>query len=370
MSEFRLPLREDLIGQNPYGAPQDRVVARLNVNENPFSPSRELRQALAAAVMECSAEINRYPDRDAEELREALSNYIVREAGITVPREQVWVANGSNEVMSHIMSAFGGPGRIALSFEPTYSMYPEYARDSFTQLVIIERVSDFSIDVPGACEAIAANRPSVVLVASPNNPTGTETPLEALRALAECAKLNNAILVVDEAYAEFRRDKESTAIKLLHQFPNVIVTRTMSKAFGFAGARVGYCLASAPEIINALMLVRLPYHLSAITQAVAITALSMSGELANQVEILRSERDALVQDLLELNIAVVPSDANFILFGQFPNRHEIWQALLDQGVLIRETGPDGWLRVSIGTPEENQLFIESMRNIVNSNPIV
>jgi len=370
VSKFRLPLREDLIGQDPYGAPQDKVVARLNVNENPFAPSQELRQALAAAVMESSAEINRYPDRDAEQLRGALSNYIVREAGITVAWEQIWVANGSNEVMSHVMSAFGGPGRVALTFAPTYSMYPDYARDSFTNLITIERTADFTIDVGGACEAIVANRPSLVLVASPNNPTGTETPLDALRALAECAEHNNALLVVDEAYAEFRRDKESTAIRLLHQFPNIIVTRTMSKAFGFAGARVGYCLASSPAIINALMLVRLPYHLSAITQAVAIAALSMTGELANQVEILRSERDALVQDLLDLNIQVVPSDANFILFGQFPSRHDVWQALLDRGVLIRETGPEGWLRVSIGTPKENKLIIESMRNIMNLNPIL
>lgn len=363
-STFSIPLRPDLVNQSPYGAPQDSVQARLNVNENPFTPSKEFRQALAAAVLEASADLNRYPDRDALSLRSALARYIEREAGVDIDVERVWVANGSNEVMAHIFGAFGGPGHSALTFAPTYSMYPEYARDSFTEFRSIEREADFTIDPVAACAAITGQRPALVLIASPNNPTGTAIPLQHLRQIIECAQEVNALVIVDEAYAEFRHDPGETAMRLLDSYPNVIVTRTLSKAFGFAGARVGYCLASSPEIISALMLVRLPYHISAITQAVAITALEHDSELSQQVRILRSERDRLAVELAALGCKVSPSDANFIFFGKFTDRHAIWQALYDKGVLIRETGPDQWLRVSIGTPEENQLFLSALRDVL------
>lgn len=364
MTEFTLPLRPDLKNHVPYGAPQDTVQARLNVNENPFAPSEEFREALAAAVFAASSDLNRYPDRDAVALRAAISNYIEREAGVLIGPDRIWAANGSNEVMSHIFGAFGGPGQLALTFAPTYSMYPEYARDSFTQFEVLERNPDFTVDPEVACQTISSLKPSLVLIASPNNPTGTAMPMEHLRLIAQCAHKVNALIVVDEAYAEFRRAPEDTAVKLLDSFPNVIVTRTLSKAFGFAGARVGYCLTSSPEIVEALMVVRLPYHISAITQAIAITALEHDSELRQQVALLRAERDALALELTDMGLEVAPSDANFIFFGKFADRGALWQALYDRGVLIRETGPDQWLRVSVGTPEENQLFLNSLREVL------
>ena len=364
MTDFTLPLRPDLVNQVPYGAPQDSVQARLNVNENPFTPGDQFRQALAEAVFDASAELNRYPDRDAVKLRQAIARYIKRESDVILEIDRIWAANGSNEVMSHVFGAFGGPGHSVLTFSPTYSMYPEYARDSFTEYISLDRSSDLSIDPVIACDAITANRPSLVLIASPNNPTGTAITLEHLRQIIECAREVNALVVVDEAYAEFRRDSSETAVRLLDSNPNVIVTRTLSKAFGFAGARVGYCLTSTPDIVAALMLVRLPYHLSAITQAVAVTALDHDSELSQQVAILRSERDLLATELTALGLEVSPSDANFIFFGTFDDRHAVWKKLYDRGVLIRETGPDRWLRVSVGTPAENQLFLSALREVV------
>lgn len=367
MTEFELPIRKDLIGHTPYGAPQQAVRARLNVNENPFPPSSELREALALAVSSASENLNRYPDREAVQLRDSLSAYIERETGVLIGIDRIWAANGSNEVMSQIFSAFGGPSRSALTFPPTYSMYPEYSRNSFTQLLSVDRDINFGIDVERACQAIVELRPTLVLIASPNNPTGNATPIHDLEAIIECARVNQALVVVDEAYAEFRRDIESTAVRLIDTYPNVIVTRTLSKAFGFAGGRVGYCLTSTPEIVQTLMLVRLPYHLSALTQAAAVTALAHDFELREQVSILREQRDRIVTELHAMGLEVAPSDANFVFFGTFPDRHAIWQGLCDQGVLIRETGPDQWLRVSVGTPEENLLFLDSLREVIRAS---
>jgi histidinol-phosphate aminotransferase len=364
MTEFDLPLRQDLKGQSPYGAPQHVAGARLNVNENPFPPSQELREALARAVGDVAHNLHRYPDRDSEQLREALSAYIQRETGMHIDQDRIWAANGSNEVMAQIFSAFGGPRRKALTFPPTYSMYPEYARNSFTELLSVERGSEFTIDVEASCRAIADDRPTLVLIASPNNPTGTAISMADLESIISCAQQHGALVVVDEAYAEFRRDVAATAVKLLDTYPNVIITRTLSKAFGFAGGRVGYCLASSPEIIQALMLVRLPYHLSSLTQVAAITALSFDYELRQQVEVIRHQRDLLVRELEGLGLQVAPSDANFVLFGTFTDRHAVWNELCDRGVLIRETGPDQWLRVSVGTPQENQLFLDSLREVI------
>lgn len=366
MKDFALPLRKDLQNQSPYGAPQQAVRARLNVNENPFPPSVELRNALALAMSAAAENLNRYPDRDAEQLRQALSAYIERETGVSIGIDQIWPANGSNEVMSHIFSAFGGPDRTALTFPPTYSMYPEYARNSFTRLLSVDRTSGFEIDVAAACQSIVEDNPTLVLIASPNNPTGTSTPMVDLDAIVSCARAHQALVVIDEAYAEFRRDPEATAVRLIQANPNVIVTRTLSKAFGFAGGRVGYCLASTPAIVQALMLVRLPYHLSALTQVAAITALAHDFELKGQVITLRSQRDYIVTELIKMDLQVVPSDANFVFFGMFADRQMIWQKLCDHGVLIRETGPDQWLRVSVGTPQENQLFLDSLRQVISS----
>jgi histidinol-phosphate aminotransferase len=352
-----LPLREDLRGVRPYGAPQIDVPVTLNVNENPYPPGEDIVADVAAAVAEVTRTLNRYPDREFTELRRGLADYL----GHGVAPEQVWAANGSNEVMLQILQAFGGPGRVAVSFAPTYSMYPEYARDAMTGWVTGRREDDFSIDVPAAVRLIEEHQPTVVLVPSPNNPTGTALPLETVAAL--CAA-TPGVVVVDEAYGEFRRAGTPSALELLPTTPNLVVTRTMSKAFALAGARLGY-LAASPEIVDALRVVRLPYHLSAVTQAVAGVALRHAKELLARVDDLRVERDATVAWLREQRLEVADSDANFALFGRFEDRHRVWQGLLDRGVLIREVGPEGWLRVSIGTPEEMAVFraalVEAMK---------
>lgn len=347
------PLRDELRGIEPYGAPQLDVPVALNVNENPYPPSAAVVADIAAAVAEAATSLNRYPDREFTELRKALADYLNTSGGHDIAPDQVWAANGSNEVMLQLLQAFGGPGRTAVSFAPTYSMYPEYARDAMTTWVAGRRRDDFSFDLDHAAELIGELRPSVVLLPSPNNPTGTALPHDVIGRL--CALLGDAILVVDEAYAEFRRAGTPSALELLDDHRNLVVTRTMSKAFALAGARLGY-LAAAPEICDALRVVRLPYHLSAVTQATASAALRHAEELLGNVDRLRDERDRTVDWLRAEGFEVADSDANFCLFGRFDDRRAVWQGLLDRGVLIRETGPDGWLRVSIGTAEEMAAF--------------
>ena len=363
MNHYTPPLRADLAGEVPYGAPQLNVDVRLNVNENPFAPPESVVDAVTASVQRIMSEANRYPDRDFIDLRTDLAAYLSEESGVHLSAEQLWAANGSNEVMAHVMAAFGGPGRTALTFPPTYSMYPEYARESFTTLVNVPRRSDFTIDVPAAVTAITRDQPSIVLVASPNNPTGTAIGLADIAKLASVCLQSNAVLVVDEAYAEFRRSGVPSALELLSEYPNVIVTRTMSKAFAMAGVRLGYA-AAHPSVIDALRIVRLPYHLSSVTQAVARAAIAHAGDLQADLETLREERDALVMDLTARGLRVAPSDANFAFFGVFVDRQAIWQGLVDRGVLIRETGPEGWLRVSVGTPEENARFITALDEVL------
>ncbi|WP_049785552.1 histidinol-phosphate transaminase [Cellulomonas gilvus] len=356
-----LPLRPELAGLEPYGAPQLDVPVLLNVNENPYAPSEAVVADVAAAVAQATRGLNRYPDRDFEALRADLAAYLLAESGVALGVEQLWAANGSNEVMLHLLQAFGGPGRTALSFAPTYSMYPEYARDTSTAWVAGRREDDFSLDVDVACAAIAEHRPSVVLLASPNNPTGTALPAATVRAVLDAAAAvpGGCVVVVDEAYGEFRRRGTPSALELLADHPHLAVSRTMSKAFGLAGARVGY-LAASRALVDTLRVVRLPYHLSAVTQAVARAALAHSAELMAQVGSLRDERDALVRWLRERGLQVADSDANFVLFGLFEDRHAVWQGLLDRGVLIREVGPPGWLRVSVGTPQETRAFQDAL----------
>ncbi len=356
-----LPLRDELRGIEPYGAPQLDVPVLLNVNENPYPPSERVVADVAAAVAEAARGLNRYPDREFLDLRRDLAAYLATESGVSLAPEQVWVANGSNEIMLHLLQAFGGPERTALSFAPTYSMYPEYARDTSTAWAVGRRAEDFTLDVAEAADLIAEHRPTVVLLASPNNPTGTALPFSDVRAVLAAADdvHGGCVVVVDEAYAEFRRPGVRSALELLAEHPNLAVTRTMSKAFGLAGARVGY-LAAAPALVDALRVVRLPYHLSGVTQAVARVALRHSAELMAQIGSLREQRDELVTWLRARGLRVAESDANFVLFGTFEDRHAVWQALLDRGVLIRETGPEGWLRVSIGTPAETAAFKDAL----------
>jgi histidinol-phosphate aminotransferase len=358
-----LPLRPELVGVEPYGAPELDVAVRLNVNENPYPPSERTRQAVTAAVAEVAGSLNRYPDREARGLRGDLAAYLGH--GLTADR--VWAANGSNEVMLQILQAFGGPGRTALSFAPTYSMYPEYARATSTTWVTAPRTRSFDIEPAGARAAVAEHRPHVVLVASPNNPTGGSVPHDTIRAV--CAAATDAVVVVDEAYAEFRRETIPSALSLLEEEPNLAVTRTMSKAFAFAGGRVGY-VASSRALVDALRVVRLPYHLSTVTQAVARAALAHAGELLARVDDLRRQRDTTVARLRLLGLEVAESDANFVLFGRFGDGHHVWRGLLDRGVLVREVGPDGWLRVSIGTADEMAVFDAALRQVLEDSVVL
>ena len=360
-----LPIRPELAGLRPYGAPQLDVPVLLNVNENPYPPSPAVVEDMVAAVRLAAAGLNRYPDRDFAALRADLADYLAVESGVRLAPERIWVANGSNEVMLHLLQAFGGPGRTALGFDPTYSMYPEYARDTSTAWVAGRREDDFGIDPDKAVATVAEVAPSVVLLASPNNPTGTALPAATVTAILDAAAAvpGGCVVVVDEAYGEFRRAGTPSALELLDDYPHLAVSRTMSKAFALAGGRVGY-LAASVELVDALRVVRLPYHLSAVTQAVARAALAHSGELLARVGALRDERDALVGWLRGQGMMVADSDANFVLFGVFGDRHAIWQGLLDRGVLIREVGPAGWLRVSVGTPEETAAFRAALAEVV------
>ena len=362
-----LPLRPDLEGEAPYGAPEIDVPVRLNVNENPYPPSAAVIESIATAVAQAARGLNRYPERDFPRLRAALADYLKAESGAHLVPEQIWAANGSNEVMLHVLQALGGPGRICLTFTPTYSMYPEYARDTLTDYATRPRREDFTLDVDAAVAAINELRPAVVILASPNNPTGTALPLEGIRRILEAARghgpllgaeigsparASDCVVVIDEAYAEFRRPGVPSALELVGPVnPHLAVTRTMSKAFGAAGLRLGY-LAADSALVDALRVVRLPYHLSAVTQAAALAALSHRDELMAQVASLRDERDAFVAWLRGQGLTAHDSDANFVLFGPFPDRDAVWRTLLDAGVLIRVVGPEGFLRASIGTPEE------------------
>lgn len=351
-----LPIRDDLRGRSPYGAPQIDVPVRLNTNENPYPPSPSLVEDLARAVRRSAADLNRYPDREAVALRADLAAYLGH--GLTV--EQVWAANGSNEVIQQILQAFGGPGRAALGFEPSYSMHPILAAGAATEWISAAREDDFGLDPDKAVAAIEEHRPAVVFLTSPNNPTGTALAPEVIAAVVAAAP---GMVVVDEAYFEFARAGTPSALTLLPDHPRLIVTRTMSKAFAMAGTRLGY-LAAHPAVIDALRLVRLPYHLSTLTQEAARVALAHRDELLGTVERLRAERDATVAWLRGKGLAVADSDANFVLFGRFPDRRAIWQGLLDRGVLIREVGPPGWLRVTIGTPEEMAAFRAALEEVL------
>jgi len=353
-----LPLREDLRGRTPYGAPQLDVPYRLNTNENPYPPPPELVADVTAAAAEVAATLHRYPDRDAVALRTDLAAYLATSTGVPLTVENLWAANGSNEILQQVLQAFAGPGRAALGFEPSYSMHPIIAAGTRTEWVPTPRRPDFTVDTAKAARLLAELRPDVAFVTSPNNPTGGSIPLDDLRELVRAAP---ALVVIDEAYAEF--SNQPSAVRLLVDFPaKLIVTRTMSKAFAFAGGRLGY-LAAAPAIVDALQLVRLPYHLSSLTQAAARAALRHAEATLGTVYALAAERVRVVEALSGMGFRPVRSDANFVLFGHFEDTRAAWQSYLDRGVLIRDLGIPNHLRVTIGTPEENDAFLRASKEI-------
>ncbi|MET9517134.1 histidinol-phosphate transaminase [Streptomyces sp. NPDC002994] len=363
-----LPIRDELRGKSPYGAPQLDVPVRLNTNENPYPLPEALVERIAERVRDAARELNRYPDRDAVELRTELARYLTRTAGHEVAMENVWAANGSNEVIQQLLQTFGGPGRTAIGFEPSYSMHGLISRGTGTGWISGPRNDDFTIDIAAAEKAIAENQPDVVFITSPNNPTGTAVEADTVLALYEAAQAAKAatagaVVVVDEAYGEFSH--HPSLLPLIEGRPNMVLSRTMSKAFGAAGLRLGY-LAADPAVVDAVQLVRLPYHLSSVTQATALAALEHTDTLLGYVEQLKTERDRLVNELRAIGFEVTDSDANFVQFGRFDGAagsHQAWQRILDQGVLVRDNGVPGWLRVTAGTPEENDAFLDAVREL-------
>lgn len=364
MSRLRELLRPDLRGKTAYGAPQLEVAVRLNTNENSYPVPDDVVRDITAAVAEVAPHLNRYPDREFTELRTALADYLTATSGVEVAPDEVWAGNGSNEVLQHLLQAFGGTGRTALGFTPAYSMHPIISETVGTRWVDGRRgigaAAPFDLTVESAVAQVREHRPNVVFLCSPNNPTGTALPLDLVRAVHDAAP--DAVVVVDEAYEEFAREGVPSALTLLEGRERLVVTRTMSKAFAFAGGRLGY-LAAAPALTDMLRLVRLPYHLSTPTQAIALAALRHAPEMLSTVAVIKHQRDRIVEGLRRLGLDPVPSDANFVFFGGLPDSAAAWQALLDRGVLVRDVGIPHYLRVTAGTPAETDAFLEAMAEV-------
>jgi histidinol-phosphate aminotransferase len=361
LSDVQRLLRDDLKGRTAYGAPQLDVAVRLNTNENSYPVPQVVVDAILQALAEEMTGLNRYPDREFTDLRKALATYLEKQSGVSVTPDQVWAGNGSNEVLSHIVQAFGGHGRVALGFTPSYSMHPIISETLGTTWVDGLRGSGtFELTPESAAEQARAHDPSIVFLCSPNNPTGTALPFEVIGGVLEAAP--DAIVVVDEAYAEFARPGTLTALSLLADHPRLVVTRTMSKAFAFAGGRLGYLVAST-ELVDALRLVRLPYHLSIPTQTIARVALEHADLMLATVEVIKEQRDRIVEELARIGARPVPSDSNFVLFGGLVDEKATWQALLDSGVLVRDVGIAHHLRVTAGDPDETSAFLDAMARL-------
>lgn len=356
-----LPLREDLRLLSPYGAPQISHVVQLNTNENPF-PMPEIVQAeIVKRIEVVAANLNRYPDRDAVRLRSKLGDYVNQRSGTDLSVENIWVANGSNEIIQTLFLAFGGTGRCALGFTPSYSVHPLIARITGTSWSAGARTSEFDVDIELAIAQIRKEKPSLIFLTTPNNPSGTSTPLDDIEKLAIAAGEVGALLVVDEAYIEF--SSQDSAVTLMNRYPHILSSRTMSKAFAFAGVRVGY-LAANPAVIDAALVTRLPYHLSALTQAAAEIAIDHASLMQGDINQLLSEREILVKGLNAVGWKCIDSSANFLLFSGFSRPSSvIWQEFLDRGILIRDIGLEGYLRVTVGTPAENQRFLTALQEI-------
>ena len=356
-------LRADLRGRTAYGAPQLDVPVALNTNENSYPVPAVVVEAITRAVAAAASGLNRYPDREFTALREALAAYLSR-SGSVIGADQVWAGNGSNEVLLHLLQAFGGPGRTALGFTPAYSMHPIITTTTGTTWVDglrgVAGGGAFDLDAASAVEQVRAHRPDVVFLCSPNNPTGTALSLDTVVAVHDAAP--DALIVVDEAYAEFARPGTPSALTLLEGRPRLVVTRTMSKAFALAGGRLGY-LAADPALVDALRLVRMPYHLATQTQAVALAALEHADLMLETVGAIKAERDRLVAELTAMGLDPVPSDANFVLFGGLEDSHTTWSALLERGVLVRDVGIAHYLRVTAGTPQETTAFLQAMSDL-------
>ncbi len=355
-----LPLRKDLQSMTVYGAPQLAAQAALNTNENPYSPSQALQEAITQSVALVASTLNRYPDRDALVLRTKLATYISESSNVHIEVKNIWAANGSNEIIQSLFLAFGDGD--AIGFTPSYSMHSLIAQVTDTNWTNGQRNPDFTFNIDLAIAAVRELKPTLTFITTPNNPTGDAISIQEITALAGVVAEHGGLLIVDEAYAEF--SQEISAVTLIAQHPHVIVIRTMSKAFAFAGARLGYLVADA-KVVDSMMLVRLPYHLSALTQAAAEVALDHRSELLAGVTSLVAAREAMELSLRGLGLRTLPSSANFILFTGFSaSAPQLWASLLEKGVLIRDVGLSGYLRVTIGNEADNQRFIDALAQLL------
>jgi histidinol-phosphate aminotransferase len=350
-----LPLRSDLRGLSPYGAPQLEVPIQLNVNENTHGIPESVALDIVTRTAEAVLKLNRYPDREFLELRQGFAQYL----GHGLTSAQIWSANGSNEVLLHLFQAFGGPGRKALSFGPTYSMYPNIARTSITDYLELPRPADYVLSADYVSQSIAEQKPDIVILCTPNNPTGTGMALEVIAAAYEAF---DGVLVVDEAYAEF--SDQPSALSLLAGRPRLAISRTMSKAFAFAGARVGY-LAADQSMIDALRLVRLPYHLSALTQAAASAALAHAPTMLATVSQIIEQRKRIEAQAASLGLTAHASEANFVLLAGISDPQAVFEALLERGVLIRNVGLPNTLRVTAGTEAETTRLLAELALVLS-----
>ncbi|WP_123679084.1 histidinol-phosphate transaminase [Curtobacterium sp. PhB115] len=357
-----LPIRDDLRGQSPYGAPQKHVRVQLNVNENTHPVPDDVADDIVASIRQALATVNRYPDREFTELRQSLADYL----GHDLSAEQLWAANGSNEVLQQLLQAFGGPGRSVLGFPPTYSMHSILASGTGTTWIPAQRDDEFRISPETVVAAIEQHQPDIVFLCGPNNPTGTPLQIETIEAAYAAT---DGIVMVDEAYAEFMPDDAPSALTLLPGRERLVVSRTMSKAFAFAGARVGY-MAAHPAVVDAVRLVRLPYHLSVLTQAAAVAALRHAPEMLAMVDDIKQQRDRMVTELRAMGYRTYETWSNFVLFGGVADPHAAFESLLERDVIVRDLGIPNHLRVSAGTEEETTAFLDAMRQVAAEQPPV
>ena len=346
--------REDLGLREGYHSPQAEVAIRLNTNESPLPPPPGWLDALAVELRQIA--FNRYPDRSALGLRQALAEFH------GVRPEQVFCANGSNEVLQSLCLAYGGPGRSAAVFEPTYALHSHIAHLSSTAVVEGQRRPDFSLDLDVARDITAQSSPALTFLCSPNNPTGMTDDRSAVEAVLSFAP---GLVVVDEAYGQF---SDWSALSLVDEAKPLVVSRTFSKTWSMAAVRLGY-LIGPPEVVATLERVALPYHLDSVKQAAGRLALKFVGEMEERVGLIVRERQRVMAALGNLPVTVWPSQANFVLFR--PERRkgsEVWQELLERSVLVRDTsswpGLSGCLRVTIGTPAENGAFLSALKEVL------
>jgi histidinol-phosphate aminotransferase len=349
-----VPVRDDLSDLEGYHSPQVAVDFRLNTNESPYPPPAAWREAFIEEL--AGVPFNRYPDREATALRAAIAELH------GVERAQVFAANGSNEVIQCLCLAFGGPGRTALTFEPTYALHSHIARLTGTSVVCGERRDDFTVDPAVASAIVRETAPGIAFLCSPNNPTGTVDDPEVLRAVGGAA---GGLVVVDEAYGQFAA---WSAIDEVSGAGNVVVTRTFSKTWSMAGLRLGYCIAPV-AVVEALERAVLPYHLDAAQQVAGRLALRFRSEMEARVAALVRERERLGSALARLPVDTWPSGGNFVLFRPRSRRgSEVWDALVARSVLVRDCstwpGLDGCLRVTVGTPEEDDAFLIALENVL------